>query len=152
MTGWRIGYVAGPAKFIDAMSNIQSQSTSNPASVSQYAALAALTGDQECIAPMVKAFKQRHDYVVDRFNAIPGVSCKPCDGTFYLFVNVQAVIEKKQGIHNDLELAEYFLSEADVAIVPGSAFGLEGYFRMSYATSMDNLKKAIDRIEAAIVG
>jgi aspartate aminotransferase len=149
MTGWRIGYVAGDAQLIKAMTNIQSQSTSNPSSVSQHAALSALSGDQSVIAPMVAAFKERHDYVVERFSKIPGVACKPCDGTFYLFVNVQGVIANKEGINNDLELAEYLLNEADVAIVPGSAFGLEGYFRMSYATSMENLVKAIDRIEAA---
>lgn len=149
MTGWRIGYVAGNAELITAMINIQSQSTSNPSSVSQYAALSAMTGDQSVITPMVEAFKSRHDYVVERFSKIPGVSCLPCDGTFYLFVNVRDIIAKKAGIHNDLELAEYLLEEADVAVVPGSAFGLEGYFRMSYATSMDNLIKAINRIEEA---
>lgn len=149
MTGWRIGYIAGDAQLIKAMTNIQSQSTSNPASISQYAALSALTGDQSVIAPMVSAFKSRHDYVVERFSRINGVSCQPCDGTFYLFVNVRGVIERKPGIHNDLELAEYLLNEAEVAVVPGSAFGLEGYFRMSYATSMDNLVKAINRIEVA---
>lgn len=150
MTGWRIGYCGGPADLIAAMKKIQSQSTSNPCSISQVAAEAALNGDQGCIVPMLKAFKERHDFVVGRLNAINGVKCLPSDGTFYAFADFREVISNRDGINNDLGLADYLLNEAKVALVPGSAFGAEGYMRLSYATSMENLDQALTRIESAL--
>ena len=150
MTGWRIGYAAGPAKVIGAMKKIQSQSTSNAVSISQAAATAALNGDQGCIKPMLKAFKERHDFVVDKLNAMPGVSCLPCDGTFYCFPNVQDAIDALDGVDDDVAFAEYLINEAGVALVPGSAFGLPGHARISYATSMENLEKAMERIAKAL--
>lgn len=155
MTGWRIGYAAGPAYIIKAMEILQSQSTSNPTSISQYAAEAALSGDQACIEPMVKAFKERHIYVVNRFNAMPGLSCLMAGGAFYAFPDARDAI---QNLYNagkitettDMALAEYLLEKFDVAVVPGSAFGAEGYFRISFATSMANLREALDRIEKAL--
>ena len=147
MTGWRIGYAAGPADIIRAMKKIQSQSTSNPTSISQVAAEAALTGDQSCIATMVKAFKERHDFVVDALNAIEGIDCLPTDGTFYVFPNVQQVIDRLSEIKDDIALSEYFIEHAGVAFVPGTAFGSPGHIRLSIATSMDNLKTALARIE-----
>ncbi|MEJ2686679.1 MAG: pyridoxal phosphate-dependent aminotransferase [Gammaproteobacteria bacterium] len=146
MTGWRIGYAAGPAPAIQAMKKIQSQSTSNPASISQAAALAALEGDQSCIKTMVEAFKTRHDFVVEALNAMPGVRCQAGDGTFYCFPNVEDAISRVEGVSNDVELAERLLSDAGVALVPGSAFGARGYLRLSFATSMDNLSKAVERL------
>ena len=150
MTGWRIGYCGGPADLIAAMKKTQSQSTSNPCSISQVAAEAALNGDQACITPMLKAFKERHDFVVDRLNAMNGVKCLPSDGTFYAFADFRDVISSRDGISNDLELADYLLNEAKVALVPGSAFGADGYMRLSYATSMENLDQALTRIESAL--
>ncbi len=152
MTGWRIGYAGGPAELIKAMKKIQSQSTSNPASISQAAAEAALKGPQDCIAEMLVHFKERHDYVVKRLNAIPGIECLPTDGTFYVFPSVSGMIEAIDGARNDLDLAEYLIEQAGVAVVPGTAFGLGGHMRISIATSMDNLEKALDRIEAAARG
>lgn len=155
MTGWRIGYAAGPAYIIKAMEILQSQSTSNPTSISQYAAEAALSGSQECIKPMVTAFIERHKYVVDRFNAMPGLSCLMAGGAFYAFPDARSAIASlhKAGKINaatDMAFAEYLLEKFDVAVVPGSAFGAEGYFRISFATSMDNLRNALDRIEKAL--
>ncbi len=155
MTGWRIGYAAGPAFIIKAMEILQSQSTSNPTSISQVAAQAALEGPQDCITPMVTAFKERHTYVVNRFNNMPGLSCLMAGGAFYAFPDARAAIANlhqagKISAANDMALAEYLLEQFDVAIVPGSAFGAEGYFRISFATSMDNLKNALDRIERAL--
>ncbi len=147
MTGWRIGYAAGPKPLIGAMKNIQSQSTSNPTSIAQVAAEAALNGDQACIEPMRRAFRERHDHVVARLNAIQGIHCLPSWGTFYSFPSVQGIISALDGINNDVELAEYILNEAGVAVVPGSAFGAEGYLRLSFATSLDNLNAALDRLE-----
>lgn len=152
MTGWRIGYAAGPVDVIRAMKKIQSQSTSNPTSVSQYAAEAALEGDQGCIQEMLEHFKQRHDYVVDRLNKMPGIECLPSDGTFYVFPSVQGVIDRIDGVNNDLDLAELLIEKAGVALVPGSAFGTGGHVRISIATSMENLEKALDRIERIIPG
>ena len=152
MTGWRIGYAAGPAEVIKAMKKVQSQSTSNPTSISQVAAQAALEGPQECIGVMLKAFKERHDYVVDRLNKMPGVSCLPSDGTFYCLPSVQEAIQGIEGVNNDLELAEYLIEKAGVAIVPGSAFGIPGHIRISIATSMENLTNALDRMEKVFVG
>ncbi len=154
MTGWRIGYAAGPEYIITAMENVQSQSTSNPTSISQVAAEAALNGDQGCIAPMLKAFRERHLYVVDALNKIPGVKCITSGGAFYAFPDVRPVIaalHQKSIIKEatDVALSEYLLEQAGVAIVPGSAFGSEGYIRLSFATSMENLKNAISRIAKA---
>lgn len=150
MTGWRIGYAGGPAELIGAMKNIQSQSTSNPPSMSQKAAAAALTGDQSCIQTMVKAFKERHDFVVSGLNAIDGIRCIPADGAFYAFFDVQSIIDRLPEVNNDLELAEYLLNKAEIALVPGSAFGCPGYLRLSFATSMENLKKALERLKKAV--
>lgn len=147
MTGWRIGYAAGPAPIIAAMKKIQSQSTSNPASISQYAALAALNGDQSCIDVMVTEFKRRHDYLVDALNAIPGMQCIAGDGTFYTFANIDGLMAAK-GCNTDVELCEQMLSEAKVALVPGSAFGAPGHCRFSFACSMDTLQEAVRRIAA----
>jgi len=151
MTGWRIGYAAGPADIIKAMKKIQGQSTSNPTSISQVAAQAALEGPQDCIAIMGAAFKERHDYVVNRLNGMAGIECLPTDGTFYVFPKVQGLIDAIDGVKDDLELAEYLIEQAGVALVPGSAFGLAGHVRISIATSMANLEKALDRI-AGVAG
>ncbi|MFZ5841762.1 MAG: pyridoxal phosphate-dependent aminotransferase [Pseudomonadota bacterium] len=148
MTGWRIGYAAGPASLMTAMDTVQSQSTSNPCSISQAASVAALTGDQGCMVPMVKAFKERHDYLLAALNAIPGVSCLPSDGTFYAFPNVSGLIRALK-LKTDLELAEHLINHHDLALVPGSAFGSEGHMRLSYATSMSVLEEAIKRLKAA---
>lgn len=155
MTGWRIGYAAGPAHIIKAMEVLQSQSTSNPTSISQVAAQAALDGPQQCIEPMLVAFRARHDYVVDRFNAMPGLKCIRAGGAFYAFPDAREAIVRlhaagKISAPNDLALSEYLLESAGVAVVPGSAFGAEGYFRISFATSMENLRNALDRIQAAL--
>jgi len=150
MTGWRIGYAGGPAELIKAMKKIQSQSTSNPTSISQVAAQAALEGDQSCIKPMVTAFRERHDFVVAALNALPGVTCLPADGTFYCFPSFEAVIERMDSVKDDVELAEYLIENAGVAFVPGSAFGAPGYLRLSFATSMDILKDAMERLARAL--
>ena len=150
MTGWRIGYAGGPADLIKAMKKVQSQSTSNPTSISQAAAQAALEGDQTCVQTMLKAFKQRHDFVVRELNAMDGEETIESDGTFYTFPNVQPVIDRMDGIDNDVQFAEYLLNEAGVAVVPGSAFGMEGSMRISFATSMENLEKALARIGSAV--
>ncbi len=150
MTGWRIGYAGGPAELIKGMKKVQSQSTSNPCSIAQYAAQAALEGNQSFLVEMCNVFKQRHDYVFERLNAMTGVKCLASDGTFYSFPSFQGVIDRMDQINNDLELTQMLLEKAEVALVPGSAFGSEGHLRLSYATSMDNLEKALDRIAAAI--
>lgn len=150
MTGWRVGYAAGPQKVIAAMKKIQSQSTSNPASISQAAAEAALNGPQECVGVMVQAFRERHDWLVDALNSLPGVECIPADGTFYAFPSFQGVIDATDGVENDVDLAEHFLSTAGVAMVPGSAFGSPGFMRLSFATSMETLEKAIERLRKAL--
>jgi len=149
MTGWRIGYAAGPAKVIGAMKKIQSQSTSNPASISQAAATAALAGDQECVAQMVVQFKKRHDYLVEALNEIDGVNCLSGDGTFYVFPDFSEAIAQST-VSNDLEMAALLLTEAEVALVPGSAFGAPGCMRLSFATSMETLKSAITRIKKVL--
>ena len=150
MTGWRIGYAGGPAVLIKAMKKVQSQSTSNPTSISQVAAQAALEGDQSCIAPMIRAFRERHDFVVSALNDIPGVECLPADGTFYCFPKVQAVIDRLDGVSDDIGLAEYLLDKAGVALVPGSAFGAPGYVRLSFATGLDVLEDALGRLSRAL--
>ncbi|MDD2721034.1 MAG: pyridoxal phosphate-dependent aminotransferase [Gallionella sp.] len=154
MTGWRIGYAAGPETIIEAMEKVQSQSTSNPTSISQVAAEAALNGDQNCLAPMIAAFRERHVYVVNALNAIPGLKCLMAGGAFYAFPDARqaiATLHQKGLIKeaNDLALSEYLL-QAGVAVVPGSAFGSEGYIRLSFATSMENLQKAMERIARAL--
>jgi aspartate aminotransferase len=150
MTGWRIGYAGGPSPLIEAMATIQSQSTSNPTSISQVAAETALTGDQSFIDRMCVEFKKRHDYVVSELNTIDGVECIPTDGTFYVFPNVQGLIDGLDGIENDLGFSEYLIEKAGVALVPGSAFGSPGHIRISIATSMANLEKALERIKRAV--
>ena len=155
MTGWRIGYAAGPEHIITAMENVQSQSTSNPTSISQVAAEAALNGDQSCIAPMLKAFRERHEFVVNSLNNIPGLSCIMAGGAFYAFPDARVAIATlhQKGIISaatDIAFSEYLLVEAGVAVVPGSAFGSEGYIRLSFATSMENLQNAISRIAKAL--
>jgi aspartate aminotransferase len=150
MTGWRIGYAGGPVEIIKAMKKIQSQSTSNPTSISQVAAQAALEGPQTCIGEMLKAFKERHDYVVERLNTLPGIECLPSDGTFYCFPKVEEALKHINGVNNDLELSEYLITEAGVALVPGTAFGLGGHVRISIATSLEKLEKALDRIESVL--
>lgn len=147
MTGWRIGYAAGPASIIQAMKKIQSQSTSNPSAVSQHASLAALAGDQHCVQEMVVQFKHRHDHVVSRLNTLKGVYAVEGDGTFYSFPDCTGAISERNDISNDIEFSSMLLSEAGVALVPGSAFGLEGYVRLSFATDMDTLDEALNRLE-----
>ena len=149
MTGWRIGYAAGPHELISAMKTVQSQSTSNACSVSQAAAVAALDGDQACVAEMKAAYKARHDFVVAALNRIPGIECRPGEGTFYAFPKVQQAIEA-MGLRDDIELVERLLNAANVACVPGSAFGAPGYLRMSFACSMDELEESMRRVEKAV--
>jgi aspartate aminotransferase len=146
MTGWRIGYAAGPADLIKNMKKIQSQSTSNATSISQVAAQAALEGDQSRLSEMNTAFKERHDFVLAELNKIDGVESIASDGTFYIFPDFSKVM-RKMGIEDDATLAERILAEAEVALVPGSAFGSPGHLRISYATDMATLQKAIERIK-----
>lgn len=148
MTGWRIGYASGPRAIIKAMNNIQSQSTSNPSSISQAAAEAALRGSDESMHAMVKVFKERHDYLVKSLNAIDGIECLAGDGTFYAFPSFEKMIAR-MGMKSDLELAEYLINSVGLALVPGSAFGNEGFMRLSFATSMDVLEKAVERLHKA---
>ncbi len=152
MTGWRIGYAGGPAWLIQAMKKIQSQSTSNPASISQAAAEAALNGDQQCVRDMVAAFRERHDWLVEALNRLPGVECLPGDGTFYAFPSFHAVIEAMPDVDDDVALAEKLIEKANVALVPGSAFGAPGHMRLSFATSLDVLREAVDRIARVLPG
>jgi len=151
MTGWRIGYCGGPADIVTAMENIQSQSTSNPTSISQVAAETALNGDQSCIVPMVAAFKERNRFVTDSLNAMPGIRCLLSGGAFYAFADAREAIGRLHASRllneaTDIAFSEYLLEHSGVAVVPGSAFGSEGYIRLSFATSMDNLKNALGRI------
>ena len=148
MTGWRIGYAAGPEKLIKAMKKVQSQSTSNPTSISQKAAVAALNGDQSVLEPMIEAFKRRHDLVVEGLNAIPGISCLPADGAFYAYANIKSLI-KAAGMSSCTEFSNWLLENAGVAVVPGDAFGLGGYMRISYATGDSVLTDALARIKKA---
>lgn len=147
MTGWRIGYAAANPEIIRAMKKIQGQSTSCATSISQRAAEAALNGDHQCVRDMVKVFKQRHDYVVERLNRGNGVRCLEAQGAFYAFPDVRGAIDALDGIEDDVGLAEYLLEEVGVALVPGSAFGAPGYLRLSYATSNENLQEALDRMD-----
>jgi aspartate aminotransferase len=150
MTGWRIGYAAGPLPIAAAMRKMQSQSTSNPTSISQYAAEAALLGDQTCVTEMVKVFKERHDYVVGRLNSLPGFRCLEAQGAFYAFPDIQEAIDSTPGVENDSQFCEWLLEEAGVAVVPGSAFGAEGCLRLSYASSMEVLEDALNRMQRAL--
>jgi aspartate aminotransferase len=156
MTGWRIGYCGGPQELIEAMENVQSHSTSNPTSISQYAAEAALNGDQSVIDPMAAAFKERAKVVTDGLNRIPGVKALLPAGAFYSFPDCRGAIKAlhaagRIAAPTDLALCDYLLAQPRaVAAVPGSAFGAEGYLRISFATSMDNIKKAVERMEEAI--
>ena len=151
MTGWRIGFAAGPKDIIKAIGKIQSQSTSNPSSISQAAAVEALNGSQDFIPIRSKAFQERRDFVVKSLNAIDGINCLNPDGAFYVFPNCKRLIGKKdktgKKIENDTDFVESLLENNGVAVVQGSAFGLEGFFRISYATSMKNLEKAMIRIK-----
>ena len=150
MTGWRIGYAAGPRELIAAMKTIQSQSTSNPCSISQFAAQAALDGDQAPVAEMTAAYKQRHDYVVAALNEIDGFECRRGEGTFYAFPRISGAISNL-GLAGDTDLVEFLINKADVACVAGSAFGAPGYMRLSFACSLNTLEEAINRIKRALV-
>ena len=150
MTGWRIGYVGGPESIVKGMKKIQSQSTSNASSIAQAAAVAALDGDQTYIKESTGIFKARHDFVLKSLQEIDGINCLASEGTFYSFPDMNDLIEKLDGISNDVDLAEFFLEKAEVAMVPGSAFGAPGCMRISFATSMENLEKSMERIKAAL--
>ncbi len=147
MTGWRIGYAAGPKNIISAIRKIQSQSTSNPSSISQAAAVEALNGKQGFIKKRAFAFKQRRNFVVKSLNSIKGITCIKPDGAFYVFPSCRGLLNKKTKLKTDTDFVKKLLEKSNVAVVQGSAFGLEGHFRISYATSMKNLKKAIKRIK-----
>lgn len=149
MTGWRIGYAGGPEPIIKAMELIQSQSTSNPCSISQKAAVSALNGDQSVIQTMVNAFHERHNYLMKRLNNISDIYVIPADGTFYLFPDVAPAIQRL-GFSNDLEFSEALLEKVGLALVPGSAFGTPGCIRLSFATDMKTLEDAMNRLEAFI--
>lgn len=149
MTGWRIGYCGGPAELIAAMAMIQGQSTSNASSISQRAATVALNASQECVVQMNRAFKSRHDLVVEGLNALPGISCLHGWGTFYAFANVERAMDLV-GAADDAAFAEFLINEAGVAVVPGSAFGSPGHFRLSFAASTETLKDALSRMQRAL--
>ena len=150
MTGWRIGYAAGPGELITAMKTIQSQSTSNPCSVSQIAAIAALSGDQSPVTEMTAAYKQRHDFAVAALNDIEGLECRSGEGTFYAFPRIDGVLQRT-GLASDTDLVELLINKAGVACVPGTAFGAPGYIRLSFACSMEMLEEAINRIKRALM-
>ena len=145
MTGWRIGYAAANVDLVNAMRKLCSQSTSNPCSISQAAAVAALEGDQSVLATMRNAFRERYEYMYQAVNALPGMRCAPAQGAFYVFADARAAIQAK-GLPNDTEMAEWILSEAEVALVPGAAFGVEGHLRFSFACGMDDLEEAMRRV------
>jgi aspartate aminotransferase len=150
MTGWRIGYTASNPKLAKAMSNIQSHATSNPNSIAQMASIAALDGGIEPIFPMKKAFEERKDYIVKRINSIDKLSCLNPQGAFYIMVNIKKVFGSEINgrlINTSMDFADVMLEEANVALVPGIAFGAEGYVRMSYATSMEKIAEGLDRIQ-----
>ena len=149
MTGWRIGYAGGPSTIIKAMKTIQSQCTSNPCSVSQAAAIAALDGDQACIGEMNRAYKERSDYVVDALNTVPGFECRRGEGAFYAFPRVTGALSA-HGLKDDFELVERLLKEAVVVLVPGTPFGSPGYVRISFACSLAQLEEAVDRIKRVL--
>jgi len=150
MTGWRIGYAAGPEELIKAMRKVQGQSTSCAGSVSQAAAVAALDGPQDCVESMRHEFQRRYDYFRDALNDIPGVECPDCDGAFYAFPSFQGFLDEMSNLKDDVDLANWLLEEAGVSTVPGSAFGSPGHLRLSFAASMDYLQEAINRISRAV--
>lgn len=150
MTGWRIGYAAGPEDVIRGMCKVQGQSTSSASSVSQAAATAALSGPQDCVVQMRNEFHRRYEYFRAALNDIPGVDCAECDGAFYAFPSFQGVIDRMDNVRDDVELAAWFLGQAGVSTVPGSAFGAPGHLRLSFAASMDYLKDAVGRISTAV--
>jgi aspartate aminotransferase len=151
MTGWRIGYCGGPAELVRAMATIQGQSTSNPSSISQQATVAALNGDQRCVAEMNLAFKSRHDRIVAGLNDLPGVSCRPGSGTFYAFANVEGAM-RAQGFTDDAAFADWLLDTQGLAGVPGSGFGAPGHLRLSFACSMATIEEALARLRRALTG
>ena len=148
MTGWRIGYAGGPKEIIKAIRKVQSQSTSNPSSISQAAAVEALSGTQKFIKKRSKEFKKRRDFVVKCLNSIKGINCLTPNGAFYVFPSCKGLLNKKTKLKTDTSFVQKLLEKKNVAVVQGSAFGLEGYFRISYATSMKNLEKAMERIKS----
>jgi aspartate aminotransferase len=148
MTGWRIGYCGGPAELVNAMSIVQSQSTSNPSSIAQYASVVALNGDQSCVREMNKHYQRRHDFLVAGLNDLPGITCLAGAGTFYAFANIDKAI-LTLGLRDDQAFAEHLLNTG-VAIVPGSAFGATGHMRLSFACSMQTLETALERISKAL--
>jgi len=152
MTGWRIGYAAGPKDIVKAIAKIQSQSTTNPSSISQAASVEALSGTQDFIKKRADSFQERRDFVVNALNAIDGIECLNPDGAFYVFPSCKGLMGKKDPngneIKSDTDFVQSLLENSGIAVVQGSAFGLEGFFRISYATSMDNLKKAMDKISS----
>jgi aspartate aminotransferase len=150
MTGWRIGYAAGPAEIIAAMKKVQSQSTSGACSISQAAAHAALSGSQQCVEDMRLEFKRRYEYLLTALNEIDGIECPECDGAFYAFPSFEGVIERLDDVRDDIELASWLMEHAEVALVPGTAFGAPGHLRLSFATSMENLEAVIARIKGAL--
>ena len=149
MTGWRIGYCGAPKSIVQGMKKIQGQSTSNPSSISQVAAIAALNGPHDAVNMMVGEYKKRHDYLCDALNKINGFNTSPGTGAFYLFPEVSSVIESK-GFADDIEFSSFLIDQANVAVIPGSAFGAEGCIRISYATSMELLKESIARIKSSL--
>lgn len=155
MTGWRIGYAAASEEIIGLMSNIQSHTTSNPCSISQYASLEALRGDQSDVEKMKVEFKKRRDYMVDRINSIDNISCVKPEGAFYVMMNISKLLNKKFDgvkIENSLQFSDMLLEKEKVAVVPGIAFGVDNYVRLSYATSIGNIQKGLDRIESFVNG
>jgi aspartate aminotransferase len=147
MTGWRIGYCGGPRAIVSAMATIQGQSTSNPSSISQHAAVTALNGDQLCVATMNEQYKRRHDFVVAGLNALPGVQCRTGEGTFYAFADISAAMQAK-GLHDDVAFCDALLEQQGVAVVPGSGFGAPGHMRLSFATDLGSLERALARLRA----
>lgn len=153
MTGWRIGYTACNKEIAKVMSNFQSHATSNPNTIAQYATIEALSGPEETLNEMVKAFKERRDFMVEKINSIENLSCLKPQGAFYVMVNISKLIGKTingKAINNSIDFADYLLDDAKVAVVPGIGFGNDNYIRLSYATSLDNIKEGLNRIEKAI--
>lgn len=151
MTGWRIGYAAGPKEIVDAMANIQSQSTSNPNSIAQYAAIAALTGNQDCVQQMNKIYQERYEFFAQGLNSIPGLNCLPASGAFYCFPSFDTYIGENKMFVSDNELANYLLHKANLATVPGSAFGSPGHLRLSFAVDKTILEKALLQLKATLL-
>ncbi len=150
MTGWRIGFAAANDEIITAMRKVQSQSTSNPCSISQAAATAAYNGPQDCLTVMKNAFKERHDFLVGALNDLPGIQCSEGNGAFYAFPDVSVLVNQLADVKDDVELATWLLENAGVAVVPGTPFGAPGYVRLSFATSINVLQDAINRIDQAV--